>query len=132
MKKGSLNFVFVTRVLEERNFWSAAQYMMDMKQEISEVSVLKQVNLLLHRLYPLVESSENLKIISMFCSDPALYGRIPDLLQCIFVTACVRGTIESTVETNGSKLEHHNIEGWRITTEHLNEEVFVAWNDLEI
>ena len=123
--------VFVTRVLEERNFWSAAQYMMDMKQEISETSVLKQVNLLLHRLYPLVESPENLKIISIFCSDPTLYGRIPDLLQCI-VTTCVRGTIESTVESNGSKMEHHNIEGRRITTEHLNEEVFVAWNDPEI
>ena len=41
--------VFVTRVLEERNFWSAAQYMMDMKQEISEeISFLKQVNLFLH------------------------------------------------------------------------------------
>ena len=77
------------------------------------------------------ESPENLKIISTFCSDPALYGRIPGLLQCI-VTACVRGTIESTVESNGSKLEHHNIEGRRTTTEHLNEEVFVAWNDPEI
>ena len=75
--------VFVTRVLEERNFWSAAQYMMDMKQEISEeTSFLKQVNLFLHRLYPLVESPENLKIISTLCSDPALYDRIPDLLQC--------------------------------------------------
>ena len=32
----------------------------------------------------------------------------------------------------GSKLEQHNMEGWRITTEHLNEEVFVPWNGLEI
>ena len=35
----------------------------------------------------------------------------------------------------GSKLEHHNImnmEGWRKTTEHLNEGVFVAWNGPEI
>ena len=37
--------VFVTRALEERNFWSAAQYIMDMKQEISGTSFLKQVNL---------------------------------------------------------------------------------------
>ena len=73
---------FVTRVLEERKSWSAAQYMMDMKQETSETSSLKQVNLFLHRLYPLVESPENLKIISSFCSDPTLYDRIPDLLQC--------------------------------------------------
>ena len=105
--------------------------MMDMKHEISETSVLKQVNLFLHRLISLVESPENLKIINTFCSDPTLYGRIADLLQCI-VTACVRGTIESTVESNGSKLKHRNIEGRRITTEHLNEEVFVAWNDPEI
>ena len=49
--------------------------MMDMKQEISETSFLKQVNLFLQSLYPLVkvESPENLKIISTFCSDPALY-----------------------------------------------------------
>ena len=67
--------VFVTRVLEETNFWSAAQYMMDMKKEIPETSFLKQVNLFLHRRYPLVkdESPENLKINSTFCSDPALY-----------------------------------------------------------
>ena len=32
----------------------------------------------------------------------------------------------------GSKLEHHNMEGRGITTEHLNEEVFVAWNGPEI
>ena len=32
----------------------------------------------------------------------------------------------------GSKLEHHNTEGRKITTEHLDEEVFVAWNDPEI
>ena len=31
-----------------------------------------------------------------------------------------------------SKLEHHNMEGWWITTEHLNEEVFVVWNGPEI
>ena len=31
-----------------------------------------------------------------------------------------------------SKLEHHNMEGWRITTEHLIEEVFVVWNGPEI
>ena len=37
--------VFVTRALEERNFWSAAQYIMDMKHGISETSFLKQVNL---------------------------------------------------------------------------------------
>ena len=78
-----------------------------------------------------VESAENLKIIGTFCSDPALYDWIPDLLQCI-VTACVKGAIESTVESIGSKLEHHNIDEWRITTEHLSEEVFVAWNDPEI
>ena len=65
------------------------------------------------------------------CSDLALYDRIPDLLQCI-VTPCVKGAIESTVESMGSKLEHHNMEGRRITTEHLNEEVFVAWNNPEI
>ena len=67
--------------------------MMDMKQNISETSFLKQVNLFLHRLYPLVkdESPEHLKIISTFCTDPALYDRIPDLLQCI-VTACVNGS----------------------------------------
>ena len=35
--------VFVTRVLEERKFLSAAQYMTDMKKEISETSFLKQV-----------------------------------------------------------------------------------------
>ena len=67
--------VFVTRVLEETNFWSAAQYMMDMKQEMSETSFLKQVNLFLNRLYPAVKvgSPQNLKLISTFCSDPALY-----------------------------------------------------------
>ena len=47
--------VFVTRILEERNFWSAAQHMMDMKQEICETPFLKQVNLFLHRLYQLVK-----------------------------------------------------------------------------
>ena len=52
-------------------------------------------------------------------------------LQCI-VTACVKGAIESTVESMGSKLEHHNMEGQRITTEHLSGEVFVAWNGPEI
>ena len=31
-----------------------------------------------------------------------------------------------------NKQEHHNIEGQRITADHLSEEVFVAWNDLEI
>ena len=98
-------------------------------QEISETSFLKQVNLFLHRLCPL--SPENLKIISTFCSDPALYDRIPDLLQCV-VTACVKGAMESTAESMGSKLEHHNMEGLRIATEHLNEEVFVAWNGPEI
>ena len=107
--------------------------MMDMKQKISETSFLKQVNLFLHRLCQLVrvESPENLKIISTFCSDPALYERILDLLQCI-VISCVKGAIESTVESLSSKLEHHNMKGWRITTEHLNEEVFVAWNGPEI
>ena len=44
----------------------------------------------------------------------------------------MKGAIESTVESMGSKLEHHNMEGRRITTEHLNEEVFVAWNGPEI
>ena len=43
------------------------------------------------------------------------------------LTACVKGAIESTVESMGSKLEHRNMEGRRITTEHLNEEVFVTW-----
>ena len=107
--------------------------MMDMKQKISETSFLKQVNLFLHRLCPLVkvESPENWKIISTFCSDPALYERILDLLQCI-VTSCVKGAIESTVESLSSKLEHHNMKGRRITTEHLNEEVIVAWNGPEI
>ena len=38
--------VFVTRVLEERNFWFAAKYMVDMEQEeISETSFLRQVNI---------------------------------------------------------------------------------------
>ena len=32
----------------------------------------------------------------------------------------------------GSKLEQHNMEGQRITTEHLSGEVFVAWNGPEI
>ena len=48
------------------------------------------------------------------------------------LTACVKGAIESTVESMGSKLEHSNMEGRRITTEHLNEEVFVAWSGPEI
>ena len=50
----------------------------------AETSFLKQVNPFLHRLCLLLtdESPENLKIIGMFCSDPALYERIPDLLQC--------------------------------------------------
>ena len=47
-------------------------------------------------------------------------------------SACVKGAIDSTVESMSSKLEHHNIEGQRITADHLSEEVFVAWNDLEI
>ena len=67
----------------------------------------------------------------MFCLDHTLYDRILDLLQCT-VAACVKGAIESTVESMGSKLEHHNMEGGKITTEHLNEEVFVAWNGPEI
>ena len=50
---------------------------MNMEQEISETLFLKQVNLFLHRLYTLVkvESPGNFKIISTFCSDPALYQR---------------------------------------------------------
>ena len=48
------------------------------------------------------------------------------------LTACVKGAIESTVESMGSKLEHRNMEGRRITTEHLNEEVFVTWSGPEI
>ena len=48
------------------------------------------------------------------------------------LTACVKGAIESTAESMGSKLEHRNMEGRRITTEHLNEEVFVAWSGPEI
>ena len=98
-----------------------------MKQDISETSFLKQVHQFLHRLCQLVkvESPENLKIISIFCLDTVLYDRIPDLLQCI-VTACVKGAIESTVKSMGSKLEHHNMERQRIATEYLNEEVFVA------
>ena len=47
-------------------------------------------------------------------------------------SACVKGAIDSTVESMSSKLEHHNIGGQRITAEHVNEERFVAWNDPEI
>ena len=44
----------------------------------------------------------------------------------------MRGTTESTVKSMGSKLKHHNMEGRRITTEHLSGEVFVAGNGPEI
>ena len=47
-------------------------------------------------------------------------------------SACIIGAIDSTIESISSKLEHHNIGGQRITAEHVNEEVFVAWNDPEI
>ena len=47
----------------KKNFWSAAQYMMDMKQEISETSFLKQVNLFLHRLCPLRSSVRSVQIL---------------------------------------------------------------------
>ena len=40
-------------------------------------------------------------------------------------SACVKGAIDSTVESMSSKLEHHNIEGQRITADHLSEEVFL-------
>ena len=79
-----------------------------------------------------VESPENLKIISAFCSDPALYERILDLLQCIVTSCVIKGAIESTVKLLISKVEHHNMKGRRITTEHLSEEVIVAWNGPEI
>ena len=47
------------------------------------------------------------------------------------VTTCVKGAIESTVESMGSKLGHHNMARQSITTEHLNEEGFVALNGPE-
>ena len=88
---------------------------MNFKQEISETSFLKQVNIFLHRLYPPPkdESHENLKIAGMFCSDPALNCMKEYQIFCN-VTACVKGAIKSTVESMGmmgTKLEHHNMAG---------------------
>ena len=51
-------------------------------------------------------------------------------IYCNF-SECVKGAINSTVDSMSSKLEHHNIEGQRITAEYVNEEVFMAWNDPE-
>lgn len=70
-------------------------------------------------------------IIHAFCKDPALYDGIPDLMHCI-LTSCIKGAIESVVESMGSKLEHHNRPDRTIHPQSVNEAVFIAWNGPEV
>ena len=60
-----------------------------------------------------------------------LYSGIPDVMQCI-VTCLFMGHNESFVESIGSKLKHHNPPNRNITSEHLEEELIVAWVGPEI
>ena len=111
---------------------------MYMNQEISETSFLKQDNLFLQVL-------ETWKIIITFCSDPALYDKIPDLwkkkkkryqIYCNIVTTCDKRAIESTVGVLNQWVANWSTTTWKdgewLTTEHLNEEVIGAWNGPEI
>lgn len=126
--------LFVTRVLDQRSFWDACSYIVNL--EVEERTITQQAKTFLHRLYPMIKSkseshlSDKL-IIQEFCQDQAMYDGIPDYMHCI-LSACIKGAIESVVESMGSKLEHHNRPERQISPETVNQAVFVAWNGPEV
>jgi hypothetical protein len=126
--------LFVTRVLDQKHFWDASQFMVHLDDDLNETAFLKQVKTFLHRVYPFMKAEatpDNKGIIGTFCKDPTLYDTIPDFLHCV-LSACIKGAVESVVESMGSKLEHHNKPERHLTPEHVNEAVFVSWNGPEI
>jgi len=125
--------LFVTRILDQRNIWDSCSALVSL--EVDERTITKQAKVFMHRLHPIIKSKKSQLsdkgIIHKFCKDSTLYDGIPDFIHCI-LCACVKGAIESVVESMGSKLEHHNRPERQMSPETVNEAVFVAWNGPEV